>query len=798
MVLVSTLTILQGQSLLTAALNTPGGAGILSESCGGPYELVIRRGSDNKDTTYVFISDFGNAHIVADYNFPNGSFPITMLPGDSVVTIPITVVNDGLPEGFETLFWEIAFLAGTESGTITLETGIVDQYQVEIQSATDTIVWCRDIPHILLANSDAEIHWSPSSEFDDSTGTAATVRPQNSGWYYATVGDKDCGAKDSIYFNLAVVDIMDPDTIDICLDGPGAVLHGSISGLATDFTWIPADATLSNPNILTPTATPTVTTTYILQSKIGVCTASDRVVVRVDSIPADLHIDIAPFKPYYCAGEIVALFSPSYDTLDYPDLTFNWIPYNSTFTSDPHLLNAALILQDTTLYIRENINHACRSSDSIHIDVVPSQVPLSVNDTTLCPGSSFPVRILWNNVTDPQWTPKEGLSCDKCFNPTVTVNGMPGSTLTYEFAGKVGNCPVSAHLFIRIPPLEIINVQGDQIVCGGDTTTVTVLNPEGLTNIHWIIEFGDASLSCDNCTSPLVTVHSDGVVNLIVTADNTDHTQFCGAQGFIQLAPGAIKQDNSFDFQACLGGTVEVSTNPDYSDFHWDVNNGQLTLSCNTCPNPIVTVNSAGQLQFTAETSHADTCQVKGLVPINFFPRDNSSIVLTPDPFQMDIGQGADVMALLSFTPQPTTVHWTVNGVAISSTAPSITFNASDKVNFVEAQFTNSSGCNQIDTISFKTVPPDYKIPNAFTPNNGDDVNDNFKIIINGNISIAEFLIFNRWGQLVYKAPDGDNTGWDGRFKGEPASSDTYVYSAKLRFPDGSVQLVKGDLILLR
>src|SRR5688572_2917087 len=288
---------LQGQELLTASLNTPGGAGILAENCGGPYELVLRRGADNDTSTFISISGTGTAIIGLDYQFPPGSFPAEMAEEDSVLIIPITVIADGLNEGLESVHLQIAFLAGLESDVITLETSIVDEYEVEIHSTEDTIVWCRDIPFVLLASSDAEIFWTPAEFFDDSLGSAATVRPFESGWYYANVGDEMCGAKDSVYFDLAIVDILNPDTVFICIDGTGAQLTGTLEGLATDFIWIPSDTTLNNPNILTPIATPTITTTYILQSDIGVCTASDRVVVRVDSLPEDMHIAIAPEKP---------------------------------------------------------------------------------------------------------------------------------------------------------------------------------------------------------------------------------------------------------------------------------------------------------------------------------------------------------------------------------------------------------------------------------------------------------------------------------------------------------------------
>jgi gliding motility-associated-like protein len=134
----------------------------------------------------------------------------------------------------------------------------------------------------------------------------------------------------------------------------------------------------------------------------------------------------------------------------------------------------------------------------------------------------------------------------------------------------------------------------------------------------------------------------------------------------------------------------------------------------------------------------------------------------------------------------------------IQSTAAAIQFNANKDLNLIIAKFINSVGCEQIDTISFSTVPPSFKIPNAFTPDNGDDINDHFRIIIMGDIVVEKFLIFNRWGQKVFEESGDATQGWDGTFKGEPAPSDTYVYTATLRFPDGRLEVAKGDVILLK
>jgi gliding motility-associated-like protein len=124
------------------------------------------------------------------------------------------------------------------------------------------------------------------------------------------------------------------------------------------------------------------------------------------------------------------------------------------------------------------------------------------------------------------------------------------------------------------------------------------------------------------------------------------------------------------------------------------------------------------------------------------------------------------------------------NDVVLSPTETTIyTFTATD-----------ANGCEV--SISF-TVTADnavsYGIPNAFTPNGK---NTHFKPIIEGPIIIKEFLIFNRWGQVMYNEPDG--TGWDGNANGMEQPQDTYIYIGQLEMPDGEVIRVKGELLLVR
>ena len=85
-------------------------------------------------------------------------------------------------------------------------------------------------------------------------------------------------------------------------------------------------------------------------------------------------------------------------------------------------------------------------------------------------------------------------------------------------------------------------------------------------------------------------------------------------------------------------------------------------------------------------------------------------------------------------------------------------------------------------------------LPNSFTPDN-DGINDILKPI--GVAAELSFLIFDRWGQLVYQSRDL-NTSWDGNYKSKLAPSGVYVY--KMQYLDCKQKKISktGYINLLR
>ena len=108
---------------------------------------------------------------------------------------------------------------------------------------------------------------------------------------------------------------------------------------------------------------------------------------------------------------------------------------------------------------------------------------------------------------------------------------------------------------------------------------------------------------------------------------------------------------------------------------------------------------------------------------------------------------------------------------------------------------TNEYGCTATAQVHIG-LHEQLFFPNAFSPN-GDGRNDVFRMVNYGFQELLEFRIFNRWGQEVFHTRDGLE-GWDGTYGGKPADAGTYGYYVRLRLRDGTEQVYKGDVLLVR
>jgi gliding motility-associated-like protein len=86
-------------------------------------------------------------------------------------------------------------------------------------------------------------------------------------------------------------------------------------------------------------------------------------------------------------------------------------------------------------------------------------------------------------------------------------------------------------------------------------------------------------------------------------------------------------------------------------------------------------------------------------------------------------------------------------------------------------------------------------VPNAFTPYNGDQLNDVFQV---KGLYIREFhiKIFDRWGTKIFESSSLKNC-WDGRYKGRRPLIDAYKYEIYMRGADNEVYFLNGWITLV-
>jgi gliding motility-associated-like protein len=101
-----------------------------------------------------------------------------------------------------------------------------------------------------------------------------------------------------------------------------------------------------------------------------------------------------------------------------------------------------------------------------------------------------------------------------------------------------------------------------------------------------------------------------------------------------------------------------------------------------------------------------------------------------------------------------------------TSTATAIT--GLEKTGLYHFVYTNAGGC--ADTVILKVISTDLEIPNIITPNN-DGKNDTYLKLGPRKLSRFAALVFNRWGNEVYRT-DNYKNDWSGTGLAEA----TYYY----------------------
>jgi gliding motility-associated-like protein len=118
----------------------------------------------------------------------------------------------------------------------------------------------------------------------------------------------------------------------------------------------------------------------------------------------------------------------------------------------------------------------------------------------------------------------------------------------------------------------------------------------------------------------------------------------------------------------------------------------------------------------------------------------------------------------------------------------------------VNTQYTltvsSTVGCGSSVSATTVKVYRDIFIPTAFTPN-ADGINDRFRIFAADGYKLNKFVVYNRWGQLVFKAKEISDS-WDGNVNNSPQSTGSYVYYLEIETSQHKKIVKQGTITLVR
>jgi gliding motility-associated-like protein len=174
---------------------------------------------------------------------------------------------------------------------------------------------------------------------------------------------------------------------------------------------------------------------------------------------------------------------------------------------------------------------------------------------------------------------------------------------------------------------------------------------------------------------------------------------------------------------------------------------------------------------------------------------DSTGIIIYGDTVDLEITLNEPTGAVVSWTE--------VNSGTILDSALAIQVYPADASIY---QFTavSPAGCVVDTSLRIQVDKPRVaSAPTAFTPNS-DGTNDAFFIQADDTkvTAVRTFRVFDRWGELVFESldtqPNDPQAGWDGTFKGKTLQSAVFAWYAEVEFIDGHVEVLRGEVTLLR
>lgn len=336
-------------------------------------------------------------------------------------------------------------------------------------------------------------------------------------------------------------------------------------------------------------------------------------------------------------------------------------------------------------------------------------------------------------------------------------------------------------------------------VCLGSPTvfTGTGATSNAVPVTTWAWTFGDNGTSV--IQNPTHTYAAAGTYNVnfsLVAQDGciADTTQ----QVVVDALPAVAVEDDSLVVCGASQATFTVQNPETGVTYNWyDVPTGGTALASGTSYT-IPSVMGTTVL-YVEPVSSAGCIGERQRVVATLLP-DLASPVVVVDSVGVD-----RIIFRWAAVPNALTYEVSTNGgstwVTPSSGATGLTHTVTGLMPLTDATLRvraiGAAPCQQSTSadVTGKTLTAQIYIPNAFSPN-GDGLND-VLLVYGYTIQSLRFTVFNQWGEKIFESYN-QGTGWNGTYKGKPQPSGVYMYVCQLTYRDGTTEVKKGSINLVR
>ena len=451
-----------------------------------------------------------------------------------------------------------------------------------------------------------------------------------------------------------------------------------------------------------------------------------------------------------------------------------------------HFINPNIIQYQVQLI--SQTNHGCRDTSANSFTFLPSPQVLiqPVASLALCSGQSITLN--------------------------ATASTPSGSITTYQWSVGGTNIPGANTTTITVSTsgvyqIHVTNSVNCSATSGNDTVIVHPL-PEGvvvLPNTNFICENSNKLLTCNaNAISYQWFLNGaliPGATNstYLATEAGIYSVQLISSYGCQNFATGSIsltiRKTPIVDFSYptyCKDKPIQFINNSDTAEsglinWLWNFGDGINSQSSN----PVHTFSQSGNNIVTLTATSVDCPSLVGdsqmvihvadtipgvrYLPLNTTKNTNLSLQ------SRDFGAG---------------VLWLPSSGLNNPNITNPIFNYDRDLEYL-IRIGNLSGCLTTDTLLVRVFEnADIQVPTAFTPN-GDGHNDYLDVFPIGIEKFKRFMVFNRWGQILFETTDPAQR-WDGTFKGKKQPVETYVWLAEGEDFKAVNIFRRGQTILLR